>query len=263
MKYLSLTILSFLCVVSIASADPVTLSWDAHPGPIAGFKVYQSVVPGVYGDPTATIQSSTATSHSFDVPQTQLATTYYFTITAFKPSGVESVKSNEVSKTIPAIPIVSVTPKPGTPVLSIAKMTQTGAEVSWAPVDDGTGSPAKIDVRIGPSTATWGSMVSQVCPVSPCTITGLTPGTAYRLVALAWRPDPVKNVFGPFSEPVPFSTLPPDVEPPPPPPAGLKVTKATPEEVIVSALVKDCPNVRTSTKGSTSVVTVRSWKCAQ
>ncbi len=249
--------------IGAAQADPVTLSWDAYQGTIAGFKVYKSTTPGVYGTPMTTIASATATSHTFDIPQAQLATTYYFTLTAYKLSGVESVKSNEVSKVISAIPVIAVIPNPGSVVLSIDKITQSGVEVSWLPVDDGTGTPAKIDVRIGSSTTSWGSMVSQVCPLSPCTITGLTLEAPYKLQAVAWRPDPIKNVFGLLSEIVAFSTLLSEVDPIPTPPVGLKVTKAESSQIIISALVKDCPHVITSTKGSTSMVSVRTVSCVQ
>ena len=258
MKAILITLLaSSTLFVGLAFADPVTLSWDAHPGPIAGFKVYDSVNPGVYGAPVATITSGTATSHTMEVAPMTAATTHYFTVTTYKPSGVESLKSNEVSKLISSLPVIQ---KPGTPVLTIANINETGIEVSWEPVNDGTGAQARVDIRIAQANPGWGSMVSQVCPSSPCTITGLQPGTAYSMQSVAWRPHPVKNVFGLLSNVVPFTTL---VEPPPDPPVGLTVTRATPTEVIIQASARDCPSVRTSTEGSSGLVHVRTVSCVQ
>lgn len=263
MKYISTILLSSLWFVGVAYADPVTLSWDAYPGPIAGFKVYQSVVPGVYGVPRATIASGEASSHTFDIAQNKLPTTYYFTITAFSASGVESAKSNEVSKVIDAFAIPAVTPNPGKAVLVLANITKTSVEVSWDPIDDGTGSPAKIDIRMSlAANPGWGSMATQICPSSPCLITGLLPGTAYIMQAVAWRPGQTKNIFGPLSTVLSFSTVPPDVDPIPTPPVGLKVTKAEPAQVIISASLNDCPYVVTSTKGSTSAMSMMTVSCA-
>ena len=258
MKVFLALLAAYTLSVGIAFADPVTLSWDAHTGPIAGFKIYDSVTPGVYGAPVATIASSTATSYTIEVARVAAATMHYFTITVFKASGLESLKSNEVSKLISSIPVI---PNPGIPVLTIANISETGVEVSWGSVDDGMGAQAQVNIRIGRSPNTgWGSMVSQACPSSPCTITGLTPGTAYSIQSVAWRPDPVRNVFGLLSTIVLFTTL---AEPPPSPPVGLRVTQATPTEVIIQASATDCPSVSTSTIGSSSLMHVRTVSCVQ
>jgi hypothetical protein len=239
-------------------ADPVTLSWDAYHETIAGFKVYDSVTPGIYGAPIATIASGTATSHTMEIAQRTDATTHYFTITAFKASGVESPRSNEVSKLISALPIIVVIPNPGTPMVSVSNISQTSADVSWLPVDDGTGAHAILDIRLSLATVTnWGEMTSYACPSSPCTINGLLPGHRYSVRAVAKRVEG-KNVFGLLSNIVTFDT---QAEPPPVEPTGLTISKATPEEVIISASVLDCPSVSTSTKGSNSLVSVRTVSC--
>ena len=257
MKTLLLTLAACTLFVSLALADPATFTWSEHPGPIAGFKIYDTVNPGVYGAPVATITPGTATSHTMEIAQKTDATRHYFTITAFKDSGVESLKSNEVSKLISALPVIVVLPKPLAPVLTLSNITETSAEVSWLPVDDGTGKSALVNVRLSlASTPYWGSMDSLVCPSSPCTIPVL-PGKQYRLQAVAWRAETPKNIFGPFSESVSFTT--PDS--PPGEPKGLTVTKATTDEIIISSLVVDCPIVRTSTKNSNGLINVRTINC--
>jgi fibronectin type 3 domain-containing protein len=101
-----LTASIILLAISLSNgcfAADVPLQWDASVTPtVTGYKVYVGTASGVYGTPI-TIGNVTAYT------VTGLANgTYYFSVTAFDATGVESVYSNEVTETI------SVKPDPPT-----------------------------------------------------------------------------------------------------------------------------------------------------
>jgi len=239
-----------------AAEVSAVLSWQANAeADLAGYKVYRSTTSGVYGAPVATLGKATA--HTLLLPQLTVDTTYFFTVTAYDTGGNESPKAAEVSKRIPAAPIIET---PGVPVLLLAITSATSATVSWPDVPDGMTGAAAVDLRYAANHIVWGSAVSAVCPASPCTLTGLTPGTPYEFQAVAYRGTPnVDAVFGALSG-VARGTTP---DPPPAPVQGLTITKADVNEIIITALVADCPKVTTSTKGSTAVHLKRTVKCAR
>ncbi len=82
-----------------ALAADVTLAWDANTETdLAGYKIYYGTAPGVYGAP---ITIGVQTTYTI----TGLAPgTYYFAVTAYNTSGLESGFSNEVSTTISGTP---------------------------------------------------------------------------------------------------------------------------------------------------------------
>jgi hypothetical protein len=88
-----LLIVLFPC---LAHAD-VVLQWDPNSETdLAGYKVYYGTSSGIYGTP---ITIGTQASYTF----TQLASgTYYFAVTAYNASGLESAFSNEVIATVGA-----------------------------------------------------------------------------------------------------------------------------------------------------------------
>lgn len=87
-------------------AATVEISWTPNSETdIAGYKVYSGTVPGEYGDP---IDVGNKTSCDIEL-NPAVGTVYYFAITAYNTSALESVKSGEVSvfvptKTPPAAP---------------------------------------------------------------------------------------------------------------------------------------------------------------
>ena len=256
MRMLLLLLSLLLTMVTTASAADVTLSWNPNTEPdLAGYKIYQSTISGQYGAPVATLGK--VTQYTLTLPQLTVDTTYFFVITAHDLAGNDSQKSAEVSKTIVGIPAKT---NPGTPVLTVAAKT-TDMLVSWAPVSDGAGGIAKVDIRIGSTTDHWGLMVSQPCPTSPCTITGLTSGTTYQVQAVAYRAEATTNVFGSLSAPVLVTTT--TVDLPPAPPTGLQITSATAAQVVIVASAKDCTRVLTSTKGSTAAQQTRTITCVK
>ena len=107
-KYL---ILIFLLVVSlIGYSDTQTLSWDANTeSDIAGYKMYYGDASGHY---TNTIDVGKVTT--MQVSNLLNGVTYFFVVTAYNTSGLESLPSNEVSYTVPtnSIPTNSIPIKP-------------------------------------------------------------------------------------------------------------------------------------------------------
>jgi fibronectin type 3 domain-containing protein len=75
----------------------VTLAWDPPADPrITGYKVYVGTASGVYSTP---IDVGNVTSYTL-IGLTP-GTVYYFVVTTYDSSGIESVFSNEVSGTSP------------------------------------------------------------------------------------------------------------------------------------------------------------------
>lgn len=89
-----------LCSSARAQYD-VTLAWDPSPDPtVAGYRLYYGVASGTYTNviDAGNRTSATASNLVFGV-------TYYFAVTAYDASGVESLPSNEVSYEAPSPPI--------------------------------------------------------------------------------------------------------------------------------------------------------------
>lgn len=74
-----------------ASAASVTLAWNAASG-VSGYKVYYGTASGAY---SASVKAGNVTTYT--VSNLADATKYYFTVTAYDSSGIESDHSNEVS----------------------------------------------------------------------------------------------------------------------------------------------------------------------
>ncbi len=97
-------LLAFLLLVGAASATAadVVLAWDPNTEPdLAGYKIYYGNASGVY---TTIVPIGTQTTYTIS----GLAPgTYYFAVTAFNTSGLESGYSNEVSTTVSGTPVTS------------------------------------------------------------------------------------------------------------------------------------------------------------
>src|SRR5207249_1355262 len=89
------------------SAAQVTLAWDPNIDPdLAGYKLYYGTSSGSY---QFSVDVGNRTSYSLaGLLEGQI---YYFAVTAYNSSGIESAFSNEVSKAIPDVtpPTVSIT----------------------------------------------------------------------------------------------------------------------------------------------------------
>ena len=75
----------------------VTLVWDASPSPeVTGYRIHLGVASGSYTNSRAVGNATTNL-----VPGLVGATTYFFAISAYDASGLESTLSNEISYTTP------------------------------------------------------------------------------------------------------------------------------------------------------------------
>ena len=246
-------------IYACAAEKPATLTWDPNTETdLAGYRIYQSTVSGQYGAPVATV--GTVTQYTFTLPELVTEQRYYFTLTAYDLAQNESAKSNEVSRLITALPPLPPIPKPGTPVLLVSARTTTSITVAYAPAPDGAGGTALVGIRYARTPILWDAAPESPCMASPCTITGLTPGTSYDVQAVAYRGTVnVNAVFGALSTVVTITTLPIDV--PPAPPGGLRIASATPGMIVIVASAAECARVVTSTAGSTVAVRKRTLTC--
>jgi len=107
MRNLIISAIILLFSVSVSHAQSVatgkaTLSWDSNTeADLAGYRVYQSQVSGVYtSPPVADIPAPVIGTPSFQISSLSEDQTYFWVVTAYDNSGNESGFSNEVTKTI-------------------------------------------------------------------------------------------------------------------------------------------------------------------
>ncbi len=123
--------------------------------------------------------------------------------------------------------------------LSATAVNTTRASVQFTAVSDGTGNPAKYDIRSGRDVMSWGAAqsVSQgtcTVPFAPgvmsqmvtCNIDGLTPGYTYKIQMVAFRGTMgLDAVYGSLSNVATVTmqaeTPPPNPPTPPSPPPGI------------------------------------------
>jgi hypothetical protein len=84
--------------LSAPATSSATLSWNPNTdSDLASYKIYVSTTPGVYGAAVATVQQPATT---YSATGLNVGSTYYFIVTAVDSTGNESLRSNEVSKSI-------------------------------------------------------------------------------------------------------------------------------------------------------------------
>ena len=107
-RVITIFVLMAACVVSaqLTPSNPpanVVLAWDASPsGEVTGYRVYWGAASRCYTNVLAT------TNLIATVTNLQRGVTYYFAVTAFTATGLESEFSNEVSYTAPARPVAPI-----------------------------------------------------------------------------------------------------------------------------------------------------------
>jgi hypothetical protein len=113
-KRISFFILAFgalrLCAVSVAAQpeqSSVTLGWNSSAAPgVVGYRVYVGETSGNYTQEIDVGASTTA-----KIPGLTIGVTYYFAVTAYDGTGLESSLSSEISYLIPV---------PSTPTLQLS-----------------------------------------------------------------------------------------------------------------------------------------------
>jgi hypothetical protein len=254
---LAMVLLSVGGMAAVLWAAEVTLSWQANTeSDLAGYKIYQSTISGQYSAPVMTVGK--VTTQTVTLPQLDIATTYFFVLTAYDLAGNESQQSLEVSKTIVGLP---ATAPPGVPVLTVTASSPTEFDITWPTISDGAGGVAQVDIRLGSPTDHWGLMVSQACPSSPCRVTGLIGGTAYQVQAVAYRTEATSNIFGALSAPIMMTTTVPDL--PPAQPQGLTIASASADSVVIVASAAACKKILTTITGTTQTQHRRTLTCVR
>lgn len=191
-----------------AFAGDAVLSWNPDMDPtLAGYKVYYGTASGHYGIPV-----------DVGIQTTYMVTglgfgTYYFTVTAYDSSGIESSYSNEVSKTfIDTSPPPSPTPPDTTPpqisAVSAGSITGTSAVIAWSTDETATSQVAYgTTTAYGSATAYSPSLVTSHAQ----TLAGLQPGQSYHYQVKSEDSAGNLSVSGDL---VFTTTSPPDTTPP-------------------------------------------------
>ena len=132
-----------------------------------------------------------------------------------------------------AVTVAASVPNPGTVTdLAVAGVTDSSMTLTFTEVSDGTGQPARYDVRYATGTIAWGAAtsVSQGTCATPvagsaigalrtCTMLGLAPAMDYQVQLVAFRGTMNLNaVYGERSNIANGTTAAPAALPPPPPP---------------------------------------------
>ena len=145
-----------LACTANAFAGSISLAWDAVNDPrLAGYKVYYGTAAGTY---TGQIDVGNITTRT--VSNLVDGAVYYFAVTAYDASRVESTRSNEVSGVVPfAAPVANFTASAttGTAPLSLNfTSTSTGTINTYAWVfGDGTTSSAQNPVKTYSSAGSY------------------------------------------------------------------------------------------------------------
>jgi hypothetical protein len=95
-----LAALTTVVPLAASAQSSVTLAWNASAGgTIAGYRLYLGVASDTYGTMVDVGNTTTAT-----VPSLSPGMTYYFAVTAYDITGLESTFSGEVSYAVPPSP---------------------------------------------------------------------------------------------------------------------------------------------------------------
>jgi hypothetical protein len=162
---------ALLSIEHTAVAQTATLSWTA-PGAstdgstqtdLSGYNVYYGTSSGTYGVP---INVGNVTSYTLNGLGTG---TYYFAVTAYNTSGIESGFSNEVSKSFTAGPIISG--------VTAQNITATGVTIRWS-----TDQASSSQVEYGTTSAYSATTIINTALVTShsVTLTNLTASTTYH-----------------------------------------------------------------------------------
>jgi hypothetical protein len=170
--------LPWLCLALIvawsgpAFAGRATLSWDPNTeSDLAGYRLHYGTSSRAYGTSIDAGMQTTFTVNGLGLG------TYYFSVTAYNSSGVESPYSNEVAKVFqPA----AGTPDLNLPTIIITRaplVTDSTATISWT-----TNKDSDSRILLG-ETADYGASLAQsneTATSHTLRITGLKPNTVYH-----------------------------------------------------------------------------------
>jgi hypothetical protein len=151
----------------------VTLGWDPSTAPdVAGYRLYVGETSGNY---TSVIDVGNATTAT--VSNLTVGTTYYFALTAYDSTGLESPLSSEISYVVAGPP-----PPPA----------QGSVTLAW----DGSSAPDVAGYRVyyGQTSQNYSQMLD-VGSATSAKISGLTVGVTYYFVVTAYTSDGLESPF--------------------------------------------------------------------
>lgn len=226
----ALLILLALLLPSLSHASS-TLSWDCNPpaGPgVAETKDFtvQKTIDGVTTTLGTVPQPVPCTGKltlidPVDIPAGKSA---IYSVWANSPTGIKSAVVT-VTKTVALPPIGPMT-------VMLGKITDTSITFTYT-----LPTNTKPSIRIMVVGQNWGQGTVVECPASPCTATGLTPGTKYELGAIPYEGVLGQNPrYGTFIANLPFVT----VATIPPTPTGFTVADAIKEANLRCDKLKSC-----------------------
>ncbi len=130
----ALTLILFLCISNVYSAQ-ATLSWNPNgEGDLAGYKVYYGNSSGSY---SSNIDAGSQTSYT--ISNLVEGEIYFFAATAYDFSGNESGYSNEVNYNVPITSLQDTTP-PTTPTyIQATVVSSTQIDLYWNASTDNVG----------------------------------------------------------------------------------------------------------------------------
>src|SRR4030095_8326562 len=106
-KFVAVAAIFSFAIGAFAETSSVSLTWDPNTEPdIAGYKVYWGTSSRVY-DQFSDVSQTTAS-----VSDLTVGVRYYFAVTAYDSSGLESSYSKEVSTVVSSSPNPAPTPTP-------------------------------------------------------------------------------------------------------------------------------------------------------
>jgi len=106
----------------------VTLAWDPSLGNIAGYFLYSGTISGSYSQKIPVGNTTMALVSNLTTGQT-----YFFAVTAYDNNGLESVYSNQVEYTVPAVPSPKLTTPAPTPHLASTPLPSPKAPETPSP----------------------------------------------------------------------------------------------------------------------------------
>jgi hypothetical protein len=139
---LAVIILVLLLVPPVAHAGDVVLQWDANTETdLAGYKVYYGSASGTYGSPVVIGKVTTHTLSQLP------AGTYYFAVTAYNTSGLESGFSNEVSAVIGGTTVgCDVTADGRTDIIDLQVLSNVVLKLRTCPANCDVNRDTRVDV---------------------------------------------------------------------------------------------------------------------
>ena len=162
------------------SSSQINLTWSPSTDNVGvtGYNIFR-----------AGTQIGTTATTSFSSTGLGASTAYSYTVAAYDAAGNESAKSAAVGDTTSGT--AGIPPMGTVSNLSAAASGANSVTLSFTEVTDGTGQPAKYDVRFSSSSTLWGGApaVTQGTCATPlagatvgatknCTVLGLSPSTA-------------------------------------------------------------------------------------